>query len=130
MLVSKYKDEIEEADLVIPVPMNKIKRIKRLYNHSQILAENIGNVLKKRVRSDILLKIKHTKPQTGLSKAQRLKNLVGAFKIQNGTSITNKRILLVDDVITTSSTASLCAKLLKKAGASEVIMLCIARRML
>lgn len=130
MLVSRYRDEIEMADLIMPVPMNKLKRIKRLYNHSQIIAENVGSILRKKVRSDILIKIKHTKPQTGLNKSQRMRNLVGAFKVQNASSIKDKRILLVDDVITTSSTASLCARLLKKSGAKEVIMLCIARRML
>lgn len=130
MLASKYYDEIKDSDMIIPVPMHKYKRIFRLYNHAQILASDIGNYLNKKVVSDILLKIKNTKPQSSLTRNARIKNLSGAFYITRPEYIKNKKILLVDDVVTTGITASLCAGKLKKAGAKSVVLLSIARRML
>jgi ComF family protein len=130
ILVSRYMDDIGEIDIIIPAPMNKLKRLNRLYNHAQTLADEVGSLLEKKVRSDILVKVKHTKPQSILSKQNRMKNLVGSIEIQHNLEILDKRILFVDDIMTTGSTASLCAGLLKKAGAKQVIVLCIARRML
>jgi ComF family protein len=110
--------------------MHKYRRIFRLYNHAQILASDIGKYTGKKVMSDILLKIKNTKPQSSLSKQERIKNLSGAFHINKGQYIKNKKILLIDDVVTTGITASICAGKLKKAGAKKVVLLSIARRML
>lgn len=130
MLYSRFSDDIKNIDIVIPIPMHKFKRIRRLYNHAQLIAEEVSKLIGKKARSDILLKIKNTKPQTGLSKENRLKNLSGSFGISDNKHIKNKIILLIDDVMTTGSTAEATSKLLKKEGAKSVILLCIARRML
>lgn len=130
MLITKYIEDIQDIDIVIPVPMNRFKRIKRLYNHAQLIAEEVSRLIGKKARSDILLKVKNTKPQTVLSKENRLKNLAGSMSIAKGQSIQGKKILLIDDVMTTGSTAEAASKLLKKEGAKSVILLCIARRML
>lgn len=130
LLVSRYRQEIEDSDLVVPIPMHKYKRLWRMYNHSQILAEEIAHLLEIEINSNILLKVRNTRPQTALSKEIRAKNLVGSIDVRNGKKVRNRKILLIDDVMTTGSTANICASKLKKAGAKEVKVLCIARRML
>lgn len=130
LMINRYQDEIRNIDLILPVPMHKYKRLWRLYNHSQILAHDIAKQLQKKANSNILLKVKNTISQSGLRRRIRVKNLLGSFKISNSQKIQGKSILLVDDVVTTSSTVNICASELKKAGAKEVKVLCIARRML
>jgi len=130
MMVSRFYDEIKNIDLIIPVPMNKLKRIYRKYNQAQLLANAISNVLEKNTRSDILVKTKGTKSQTSLNKAKRALNLKNSMKVQNQNLVQGKKILLVDDVVTTGITVNLCARLLKKEGAASVIVLSAARKML
>jgi ComF family protein len=128
MLVNYYKQPITNADLIIPVPMHRIKRLSRLYNHAQILAESIASLVEKKIIPDILLKTKNTKSQTGLARKYRMDNLSDSIAVvANKQKIHGKKILLVDDVMTTGSTVNLCARQLKKAGAKEVVVLCIAR---
>jgi predicted amidophosphoribosyltransferase len=74
---------------------------------------------------DVLHKLKETPPQLGLSASKRLSNLKGAFQAKR--SVQEKRLLLVDDVITTGATVAECAKQLLKAGARKVVVLSIAR---
>ncbi|MGV2432198.1 MAG UNVERIFIED_CONTAM: ComF family protein [Rickettsiaceae bacterium] len=107
--------------------MNKIKRLFRLYNHAQILAYELASLVEKKIIYDILIKSRNTKSQTSLSEKDRRKNLFGSITVQNKEKIKGKKILLIDDVITTGSTVDLCAKQLKKSGAKEVIILSIAR---
>jgi predicted amidophosphoribosyltransferase len=75
---------------------------------------------------DVLVKTKWTKPQTTLSRKARLKNIAGSIKIENISKIKGKKVILVDDVVTTATTVDLCSRLLKKAGAKEVVVLSIA----
>ena len=80
-----------------------------------------------KVNTTILVRHKDTPHQTGLSRENRLTNLSGAFEVTDKKLIRNKTILLVDDIYTTGSTLNECARTLKKAGASRVISLCLAR---
>jgi len=130
MMMSRFKEDILSADIIMPVPMNKWKRLSRLYNHSQILAEEIAKLSAKEITSDVLIKSKNTRSQTGLARKYRLDNLSGSLSINYPQKIRRKRILLIDDVMTTGSTVNLCAGQLKKAGAKSVIVLCIARTLL
>ena len=116
--------------MVVPVPMQKMKRLSRLYNHAQILAEAIAVIIEKKIMADILLKTKNTKSQTGLARKYRIDNLSGSISVVNKQKIRGKKILLIDDVMTTGTTVNLCAQQLKKAGAKEVVVLCIARTLL
>ena len=123
-----HREIIFDADYIIPVPMHKWKRLFRLYNQAQILASEIGKELGVKMLPDVLMKTKHTKSQTGLSKKQRQENLKGSIAVEG--SIKGKKIILVDDVMTTGSTVDLCAAKLKKAGAKEVVVVCIARTLI
>ncbi len=120
LIVARYKKEIQEVDLVIPVPMHRIKRIFRQYNSAQILAKDISDLLKIPMVPDVLIKTKWTKPQTKLSKYEREKNLSGSLVFNMKRIVKGMKILLIDDVRTTGTTCNTCARLLKTAGATSV----------
>lgn len=127
VLAKNNTEEIWQNAVLIPVPLDKKKLKTRGYNQSEELAKELSKVLQVPVLSDVLIKIKQTKSQMSLSKADREKNLAGAFTIKNQEKISNKKIFLVDDVYTTGSTMSECAKILRKSGAKSVWGICIAR---
>jgi ComF family protein len=127
VISKKNTDKIWAEALLIPVPLDKNKLKNRGYNQSQILAEELAKVLKVPVITDNLLKIKSTKPQMELSKAEREKNLENAFKVKNPAELLDKKVFLVDDVYTTGSTMEECAKVLKENGIKNVWGICLAR---
>jgi ComF family protein len=105
------------------VPVTKRKLIDRGFNQSEILAEKIAKNLDLKIFSD-LIKIKDTEDQAKLDFEKRLNNLKDVFKVKSNPP---KKIILIDDVKTTGSTLKECAKVLKEAGAREIIALTILR---
>lgn len=126
MLSSRYRKDISESDVIVPVPMHRFKRLFRMYNPAQVLASELHQAINLPVYMDVLVKIKWTKAQTTLSRKARLKNIAGSIKIENISKVEGKKVILVDDVVTTGTTVDLCARLLKTAGAKEVVVLSIA----
>ncbi len=123
----KRQNPVEIA-CIIPVPLHKVRKRARGFNQSEILAEILGSELNLKVEKDILFRIKNTKDQTKLSEEERKQNVAGAFKVQDEQKILkDKKIILVDDVITTGATLNECAKILKQAGAREVLGVTIAK---
>lgn len=106
-----------EANLVVPVPIHWSRRCARGFNQAEALAEGVPQ------RANALARVRRTRPQAGLSREERLKNLDGAFRTTQ--DVTGLRILLVDDVLTSGQTARECAKALKAAGAVEVGVLAL-----
>lgn len=116
-----------DFDYVVPVALTKNHLFERGFNQSALIAKVIANKLSKPLLLDTLVKIKDTTPQSLLDKAKRLKNPVGAYALKIPELITNKKVLLVDDVVTTASTVNECAKVLKTEGkASNVYVACLA----
>jgi ComF family protein len=111
-------------DVIVPMPLHWKKRWSRGYNQSELLAKEIarrwGLPVSKMVR-----RIKATAPQAGLSNSKRRLNVRGAFVARKG--VKGLRVLLIDDVLTTGATASACARVLKRAGASHVAVAAVAR---
>lgn len=126
LLMHRYSEQIEKADIIAPVPMHRFKRLYRHYNQAQILACDIASLSKKTMIPDLLIKNKIGKSQVGLSKAQRQKNLAGTISVNPKYDIVQKNILLVDDVRTTGATTNLCGDILKKQGANIVNLVTIA----
>lgn len=126
LLCLRYSHDIEGIDLIVPVPMNRFKRLFRMYNPAFLLAKEIAITINKPIKPDMLIKTRWTKSQTSLTKSEREKNLVNSLKFNKKHLIKNKKILLVDDVLTTGATVNKCSKLLKAAGASSVYVLTIA----
>jgi ComF family protein len=113
-------------DVIVPMPLHWFKKWQRGFNQSDVLAREIGKKWNVPVRNVILRK-KATRPQSGLTNAKRRANMQGAFGMPRGRSLAGMRVLLVDDVVTTGATASACARVLKRAGATHVALLALAR---
>ena len=115
-------------NLVIPVPLHFFKKIKRWFNQSEILAKNFANTLNINYSKNIIIRKKHTRQQSKLSRQKRLDNLENAFKIKNCQidNVDKKIIFLVDDVVTSWTTLNEIAKLLKQNWAKKVIWVCLA----
>ncbi len=120
-----YDKDIGPLDMVIYVPSHRRKEALRGYNQSRLLAEYIAQVLEIPISHDNLIKTRHTKEQRTLNRHDRMINLRDAFKLKNSHEIDEKRILLIDDILTTGSTMIECGKVLMVNGAKEVIGLAI-----
>lgn len=118
--------EIDSVDLIIPVPLHKDKMRQRGFNQSEEIAGFIAKETGIQLNKTCLFRVKNTKSQSTLSRQERLKNLKNAFKGFNINQINGKKLLLIDDIYTTGSTVSECARELKKAGAKKVYVLTIA----
>ncbi len=113
--------------LLIPVPLHQKKLKQRGFNQAEELAKELSKNLKIPIITDVLIKIKQTPAQMELKKEEREKNIKGVFFCQNPGLIRGRKILLVDDVLTTGSTLEECACTLKGAGAKEVWGMVVAR---
>lgn len=120
---------IQVADVLVPVPLSRWRLLKRRYNQSAILAQRLGAAAMRPVVVDALLRVRHTKPQGGLTRKEREANLKGALVANPSrmAAIAGKTVLLVDDVFTTGATLNACTDTLYKAGAAAVDVLTIAR---
>lgn len=109
-----------KIDLIVPVPLHKLKKLERGYNQSFYIAEGLRRVLKKPVDEKLIVRRKNTLSQTNMDLAEREKNIKNAFKIRKASNAAGKNILIVDDVITTGATINECARVLKSAGAEKI----------
>jgi ComF family protein len=116
----------ERFDAITPVPLHWRRRWQRGFNQSEALARALsGRCGIPVVRA--LWRCRSTATQAGLSNSGRRRNVAAAFRWRGSQSVEGKRILLLDDVMTTGSTAASCALALKRAGAARVAILTIAR---
>jgi ComF family protein len=125
-LIAQAVPRDRQFDVIVPMPLHWKRRWIRGFNQSQLLAGEISRRLGVPVIRAVR-RVKETSPQAGLTNAKRRLNMRGAFAIRQGTNLKNLRVLLIDDVLTTGATASACAKVLKRAGASHVAVAAIAR---
>lgn len=113
--------------LIVPVPLHRSRLRQRGFNQAVLLGSVLSKKLSIPMLPDVLSKIRPTEPQLKLSAAERRINVKGAFTVKTANAVAGKRILLLDDVMTTGSTMNECAKELKKAGAEAVIAATVAR---
>ncbi len=123
MLQTIKLNNIDDIDLIIPVPVHWRKEALRGYNQSYLLAKPVAMTLEKPLLKDCLVKARWTREQNTLSAHERRKNLVDSFKVKKRERILGKRILLIDDIFTTGSTLKVCSQALIEAGAGEVVAL-------
>jgi len=123
------RTNITKADLIIPIPLHYKRLVQRKYNQSALLAKELGKLSHRYVLFDGLIKTKNIAPQASLERKDRKKNVSNAFDInpKHKNILKGKNILLVDDVMTTGSTVSECAKALKKAGVKKVFVVTLSR---
>lgn len=120
---------IADCDVVLPVPLHRRRLFARRYNQSALLAQALGRATGLPVLPDSLRRIRNTASQGRLSASARRRNVAGAFRVAPGASerLGGRRVLLVDDVLTTGATVEACARTLKRAGAAGVDVLTLAR---
>lgn len=116
----------DKYDCLIPIPIHHARKRERGFNQSIILAESIEKYTLIPIFNNIISRHKYTYSQANLDKSERKTNLNEKFKIIDSKTIFDKRVLLIDDVLTTATTANHCADLLLKAGARRVDVAVIA----
>lgn len=115
--------------VLVPVPLHKSRRHARGFNQSELIAQAAVRRLpqKLEILRGVLLRQRDTASQVGLSREERMKNVHNAFCVTNSGRVRGRDILLVDDVMTTGTTLSECARVLKQAGAKRVWAATVAR---
>ena len=122
------EEEMTDFDILTWVPVSPLRRLKRGYDQVELLAQAVGRELDTEPMP-LLRKIRNAPPQSGISgDAARRANVLGAYRVTDPDALRDKRILLLDDVITTGATASECARVLLTAGAKSVNCAAVARR--
>lgn len=121
-----YGDELQQYgysskfDSIIPIPLHSVKHRRRGYNQSEAFARGLSESLNCIVQADIVQRISITETQTRKTKLKRWENVKDVFQVINSKDIVGKRILLVDDVITTGATVEACGKVLLDSGSSQL----------
>ena len=114
-------------DGVIPTPIHPVKQRERGFNQSYRLASCLADQLQVPLMNNVLSRVKFTKPQSVLSRSDRLVNVKSAFAANIDVYLSGKKLILVDDVMTTGATVNACAETLKEAGALNVSVWTLAR---
>jgi ComF family protein len=126
MMARAGRELLEEADLIVPVPLHRMRLWQRRFNQAALLAQRLARLSGKTFAPEALARTKATRSQVGLNYNERQKNLKKAFEVPDSSLVHGRRVLLIDDVRTTGATAEACARALKKAGAVQVGLLTFA----
>jgi ComF family protein len=120
---------LNEADVLVPVPLHWRRAWRRRYNQSGALAQAIARYSGLPVAGDALRRTRPTEQQIGLSRTARAANVQGAFRVADDriADVQGRRVVLVDDVLTSGATANACARALLRAKAAQVDLLVFAR---
>ncbi len=126
-LVAAGEEFFADADVLVPVPMTRWRLLRRQFNQSAMLAQEVSRATGLAVANHVLVKRKSTQPQVGLTRLQRAENIRGAFAVPEGQKerIAGRKIVIIDDVVTTGATVEACATALKLAGAARIDILVV-----
>jgi ComF family protein len=116
----------ERFDFIVPMPLHWTRRWRRGFNQAELLAREIGRRTGLPVKK-VVRRRRATPSQARLTNSQRRSNMAGAFQTRSSADLRNRRVLLVDDVLTTGATASACAAVMKHGGAEYVAVLALSR---
>lgn len=123
----KIFENIKNYDTIIPVPISKKRKNERGYNQSLLIARNIAEKTNLELMNNCLIKTKNIIEQSKLNKEDRLQNIQGVYDLKNKKLLENRKILLIDDIYTTGSTANECSKTLRAAKPDKVGILVLAK---
>lgn len=129
MMAQAGRELLPDAGVIVPVPLHRTRLWSRRFNQAAALAQIVARQSEVPLAPLALARVKRTRQQVGLTRAQRADNLQGAFRVLPNArpQIEGRRVLLVDDVLTTGSTANAASRALLRAGASAVDILTFAR---
>jgi ComF family protein len=116
------------AELVVPVPLSRWRLLWRRFNQAALIAQEVAAAASLSYAPHVLVRSRATRSQVGLSRAERRRNVAGSFAVPAAArpDLLDRRIVLIDDIITTGATAGAAARALKKAGAARVDVLAVA----
>lgn len=123
----KFFKILKSYDTIIPAPINKKRNKQRGYNQSYLLSKEIAKSIGITLESNCLYKTKNIIEQSKLNKEERQRNIQGAYELIHPERLKNKKILLLDDIYTTGSTANECCKVLSTANPKEIDVFTIAK---
>lgn len=115
------------GSLLIPVPLHRRRLWQRGFNQAALLAGELSRRLAVPHDAGVLQRVKRTPPLKGMSRLQRRRAVAGAFRLKDGADLRGRTVVLVDDVLTTGSTANACARALKRGGVARVELISWAR---
>jgi ComF family protein len=118
---------LEGADMIMPVPLHWTRLFTRRYNQAGLLAHAVRAAGGPPVMADWLVRRRRTPSQGRLGPVARVRNVRGAFAVRRGCDVKGKRIVLVDDVLTTGATVEECARVLRRGGAASIGVLTLSR---
>jgi ComF family protein len=129
MMAQAGAELLHDADALVPVPLHWTRLWRRRFNQSAALADVVGRASGRPVWLDVLVRRRRTGHQIGLSRAERARNVQGAFAVPEAwrAEVRGRRLVVVDDVLTTGATLEACARALSRAGAERVDVLVFAR---
>lgn len=119
---------LAEADIILPVPLHRFRLWRRRFNQAAFLARELAKLSGKPWSATALVRTRYSRSQVGLSAEQRHKNVAKSFEVAAGdiATVAGRKVLLIDDVMTTGATATACTQVLKRAGAQTVDVLTFA----
>ncbi len=128
LLIEPARAELahEKCDVLVPVPLHRVKQREREFNQAERLARRLGRAIDRPVER-LLKRVLPTRTQTLLSRSERRANVRNAFAFNGSSGLAGQRVMLVDDVFTTGATTSACAQVLVEAGAEAVCVWTVAR---
>lgn len=120
---------LHDADVLMPIPLHWRRMLKRRYNQSALLAQSIAVMAEKPVWLDCLRRLRATPSMQEMGRNERRRNVRGAFEVRDAKAydLKGKKILIIDDVLTSGATVNEAARVLKQKGAAEVYILTAAR---
>lgn len=126
IVAREYLAKRWRVDYAVPVPMHHGKLKSRHYSQTELIAQAFSEATSVPIRTDVMIKKRETTSQANLSRRERMNNLLDSFCVMKPGDVYKKRILLIDDTLTTGATVAECAKLLTLCGAERVYVLCAA----
>lgn len=129
MMALACQELLADADVIVPVPLHRLRLWARRFNQAAVLGQVLSQRTSFPMRTDLLHRVKRTRPQVGLSRNERALNLQGALRTtkQAKLALEGRRVLLVDDVLTKGATANAAARALLRGGAGAVDLLTFSR---
>jgi ComF family protein len=128
MFTTQQRAPINQATLIVPVPLHPERERQRGFNQAALLAQAVARFTKLPIDQHSVVRRIHTeRHRSGMDRVARRTSVMGVFAVRRADAVAGKHVLLVDDVFTTGATVSACAAVLKDAGAADVIVLTVAR---